>query len=306
MHKNKNNAQLGEMNPKVDYAFKLIFGDSQYPEITKSLLNSILTLPSGQKIVDVKINSPNIDRRFKDDKYSIMDIYAIANDSTLINVEMQMINRDDMIERTLYYMSRMIAGQLKSGKNYRSLRQTVCINFVDFELFDDNKYAHNEFCYRTERNDLLTNLTQIHFIELPKAEKGGIIENEMLQKWVKFINNPSSEEVKMFISEYAEIGEAKKILSIANLTNKIRDLYYAREDARREKASWEEHKKNFVKNLLEKESKKILEQGIAEGIAEGSHAAKLETARRMISQKYDLNTIADLTTLSIEEIQKLK
>ena len=119
MHKKQNNAQLGEMNPKVDYAFKLIFGDSQYPEITKSLLNSILTLPNGQKIVDVKINSPNIDRRFKDDKYSIMDIYAIANDSTLINVEMQMINRDDMIERTLYYMSRMIAGQLKSGKNYR-------------------------------------------------------------------------------------------------------------------------------------------------------------------------------------------
>ena len=129
--KKRINAPLGEMNPKVDYAFKLIFGDSQYPEITKSLLNSILTLPNGQKIVDVKIKSPNIDRRFKDDKYSIMDIYAIANDSTLINVEMQMINRDDMIERTLYYMSRMIAGQLKSGKNYRSLRQTVCINFVD-------------------------------------------------------------------------------------------------------------------------------------------------------------------------------
>ena len=71
MHKKQNNAQLGEMNPKVDYAFKLIFGDSQYPEITKSLLNSILTLPNGQKIVDVKIKSPNIDRRFKDDKMRI-------------------------------------------------------------------------------------------------------------------------------------------------------------------------------------------------------------------------------------------
>ena len=46
-------------------------------------------------------------------------------------------------------------------------------------------------------------------------------------------------------------------------------------------------------------------RGLKQGIAEGSHAANLETARRMISQNYDINTIADLTTLSVEEIQKL-
>ena len=71
MHKNKNNARLGEMNPKVDYAFKLIFGNKEYPEITKSLLNSIISLPDGQKIADVTIANPNIDRRYKDDKMRI-------------------------------------------------------------------------------------------------------------------------------------------------------------------------------------------------------------------------------------------
>ncbi|MBR6060625.1 MAG: PD-(D/E)XK nuclease family transposase, partial [Spirochaetales bacterium] len=144
--------------------------------------------------------------------------------------------------------------------------------------------------------------SQIHFIELPKAEKGGIIENEMLQKWVKFINNPSSEEVKMFINEYLEIGEAKKILSIANLTNKIRDMYYAREDARREKASWEEHKKNFVKNLIEKETKKVLEQGFAEG----SHAKAVETARNFLRMGLSKEQVAQGTGLSLSEIQNLK
>ena len=290
------------MNPKVDYAFKLIFGNKEYPEITKSLLNSIISLPDGQKIVDVTIANPNIDRRYKDDKYSIMDIFAVTNNNILINIEMQMINRDDMIPRTLHYMSRIIAGQLKSGKNYGSLKQTICINFVDFELFNGNKYAHNEFSYRTARGDLLTNLSQIHFIELPKAEKGGIIKNEMLQKWVKFINNPSSEEVKMFSSEYLEIGEAKKILSISNLTSKIRDMYYAREDARREKASWEEHKKNFVKNLLEKGKKEIFEKGIAEG----SHAAKLETAANLKKMGMPHNQISEATGLSLSEIQELE
>ena len=105
----------------------------------------------------------------------------------------------------------------------------------------------------------------------------------------------------MFISEYAEIGEAKKILSIANLTNKIRDMYYAREDARREKASWEEHKKNFVKNLIEKSKT----EGRKEGIAEGSHAKAVETARNGLKLGLSTEQIQILTGLPLPEIQEL-
>ena len=97
----------------------------------------------------------------------------------------------------------------------------------------------------------------------------------------------------MFVSEYAEIGEAKKILSIASLKNKIRDLYYAREDARREKASWEEHKENFVKNLLEKSKR------------EGSHSANLKTAANLKRMGMSYDQISEATGLSVEEIQNI-
>ena len=113
MYKKQNNAHLGEMNPKVDIAFKQVFGNPDYPEITKSLLNSVLSLPDGQKIVDVQMKNPNILQRHSDDKYSIMDIRAIANNNIEINIEMQMINKNDMIERSLHYMSRIMAEQLK-------------------------------------------------------------------------------------------------------------------------------------------------------------------------------------------------
>ncbi len=109
----------------------------------------------------------------------------------------------------------------------------------------------------------------------------------------------------MFISEYAEIGEAKKILSIANLKNKIRDLYYAREDARRERASWEEYKENFVKNLLEKSKKEGLKEGIEQGIAEGEHRNAIETARNFLQMGLSKEQVAQGTGLALEEIQKL-
>ena len=82
-----NNANLGYMNPKVDFAFKYVFGNPDYPEITISLINSVLSLPPDKQIAKVEIANPTLDRRTVDDKYSIMDIRAIANDNTHINID---------------------------------------------------------------------------------------------------------------------------------------------------------------------------------------------------------------------------
>jgi predicted transposase/invertase (TIGR01784 family) len=289
MNKNKNNARLGEMNPKVDYAFKLIFGNKEYPEITKSLLNSIISLPDGQKIVDVTIANPNIDRRYKDDKYSIMDIFAVTNNNILINIEMQIANKGDMIPRTLHYMSRMISDQLKSGMPYSELQQAICINFLDFELFHSNKNIHNVFRYRNENNEILTNLTQIHFVELPKIKKDGIIDNEMLKNWVNFINDPKSKEVDMLICEHAEINKARNILSMSNLKQRILQKYYDRQDRLLEKNSWEAYGKR------QKEA----------DFAEGSHSKAVETARYMITAGESIDKICKYTGLSSDEISHI-
>ena len=174
--KKRTNTPLDYMNPKVDFAFKYVFGNPDYPEITISLLNAVLSLPPDKQIVKVRIANPTLGRRTQDDKYSVMDIRAIANDNTHINIEMQIANKGDMIPRTLHYMSRMISDQLKSGMPYSELQQAICINFLDFELFHSNKNIHNVFRYRNENNEILTNLTQIHFVELPKIKKDGIIK----------------------------------------------------------------------------------------------------------------------------------
>ena len=46
-------------------------------------------------------------------------------------------------------------------------------------------------------------------------------------------------------------------------------------------------------------------KGHAEGLAEGRVEEKLENARRMKSKGYPLDDIADITGLTIEEIEKL-
>ncbi len=102
----------------------------------------------------------------------------------------------------------------------------------------------------------------------------------------------------MLVGEYSEIKKARNILSLANLKNKIRNMYYAREEAKLEKASWE----GMKKRMLQKMKNEIMEQGIAEG----THSAKLETARTMLLDGEPLDKISRYTGLSVAELQELE
>ena len=48
-----------------------------------------------------------------------------------------------------------------------------------------------------------------------------------------------------------------------------------------------------------------LEQGVKQGIMQGSKREKIEIARAMLNKKMNIETISEITGLSIEEIQKI-
>ena len=62
---------------------------------------------------------------------------------------------------------------------------------------------------------------------------------------------------------------------------------------------------NDYLNTVNSAEKKGHAEGLAEGRAEGRVEEKLENARRMKSKGYPLDDIADITGLTIEEIEKL-
>ena len=109
------------MDVKVDFVFKRIFGNEKHPNILISFLNSVFGYSETDKkrIVKVKIENPNIEKEDLEDKYSILDIKATANDNTLLNIEIQVRNPLNMIERTLYYCCKLISNQLVEGENYK-------------------------------------------------------------------------------------------------------------------------------------------------------------------------------------------
>jgi predicted transposase/invertase (TIGR01784 family) len=276
------------MNPKVDFVFKSIFGNEKYPEILISFLNAVLNPPEEKKIIKVKIENPNIDKMDIEDKYSILDILATANDNTKIDIEIQIKNNYDMIPRTIYYLSKLIEGQMKEGEDYNRILKSITINIVDFELLKSNKRVHNSFLFiEKDTGEVLTDLAEIHFIELPKLKIEDINTEDLLNDWLLFIENPESEAIEMLKTKIKEIGSAKKVLEVLSLDKEARMVYESRQKALKDKIS--------AINTAEK-------RGREEGIKEG----KIEMAKEMLKDGENIDKIIKYTKLTKKEIEELK
>lgn len=276
------------LNPQIDFVFKKIFGTEKNKPILINFLNAVIkpTTP----IKDVEIKNNDIDKDFIEDKFSRLDVKATTSNKEHINIEIQVKNEYNMIQRTLYYWSKMYSEQIQNRDNYSKLERSVCINILNFKYLKNEKY-HN--AYRLKEmtsNEELTDLQEIHFIELPKFNEIGnkeYVENvekmDALEKWLEFLIEPESNTVRQLELSNEEIKLAKSELYRLSMDSKEREQYNMREKAIYDRIS-------------------ALENAEAKGKVEG----KLEVAKKLLMSNVDINIIISSTGLNKEEILKLE
>ncbi|MDZ4627297.1 Rpn family recombination-promoting nuclease/putative transposase, partial [Bacillus cereus] len=92
------------------------------------------------------------------------------NSGIKINIEIQVRDKKDMIERSLFYWSGMYYSQMTQGMKYTELRQTICINIVDFILFPEEQEFHSINTVMNKKSKrIITENMQLHFLEIPKV-----------------------------------------------------------------------------------------------------------------------------------------
>lgn len=98
------------LSPKLDIVFQAIFGEVGNEAITKKFLQSILQT----KISEIELNvNPILRRQYQNDKLGILDILAKINEIENCNIEVQVIEQKSIIERILYYWSKLYIRELK-------------------------------------------------------------------------------------------------------------------------------------------------------------------------------------------------
>ncbi len=119
------------LSPKLDVVFQALFGEVGNERITKEFLEAILE----RKIKEVDLSGNIVLRREnKDDKMGVLDVLAKINDNEYVNIEMQVADKDNLLERILYYWARVYTRNIKKSEDYIELKKTIEILIVDFEI----------------------------------------------------------------------------------------------------------------------------------------------------------------------------
>lgn len=278
------------LNPKIDFVFKKIFGSEEHPEILISFLNAVLK--PQKPIVSVEIKNSDLEKEYIEDKFSRLDVKALTSNKEIINIEIQLKNEYNMIQRSLYYWSKLYEEQLSEGDRYDKLSRTVCINILDFKYLKNDRFHNGYRLKEIETNEELTDLQEIHFIEIPKLKRFESTEEivDLLEGWVEFLRDPESEVIRKLEMSNKEIREAKDELYRLSRNSKERELYYLREKSLRDEIS-------ALANAEEKGLKEGLKQGLLEG--------KLESARSLLDILDD-DTIATKLNIDVDIIKKLR
>ncbi|GHV87846.1 transposase [Spirochaetia bacterium] len=220
------------------------------------------------------------------DKASLLDVRAKAVGGTKANIEVQLKNLGNMDKRSLFYWSRDYTLSLAGGDDYEKLPNVIAINIVNFEYLKTKGY-HATFHLRedTERDYILTEALEIHFIDMVKFRRLGQkdIKNDSLQRWLTWLDKDSPDEViKEAMSMDAAIQRANERMDFVSQDKEALHAYHMRQMALSDWTSGVNH---------------AFKTGKAEG--------KVEIAREMKADGVSMSQIVKFTHLSEDEIVRL-
>ena len=236
---------ITHIDPKVDYAFKRVFGTEQNVPILIDILQAILDPPPGQRILSLELLNPFHEKETANDKLSVVDIKVRDQDGRLYNVEMQIFAAAMFPQRVLYYWANLYGSQLAKGESYEKLHKTVSISIVNNVLLPTVPKHHSVFQLRelTDPSTLFCELQEMHVIELRKFTKTLEQLATPLDVWCYFLKNAADLDTDNLPDALS--GPAMKlaieVLKMISQTDLERERYLERERAERDELSLREY-----------------------------------------------------------------
>lgn len=281
-----------KVNPRVDLAFKKIFGVEENKDLLISLINSIVS--ETDQIIDVTLLNPYNPKNFKTDKLPILDIKAKSESGKRYNIEIQVTDEADYDKRALYYWAKMYTEQLKEGSDYSELNKTIGIHILNFTSITDTNEYHNAFQLKEIKNGLLYfKDIELHTIELNKFAKN--LKEELsdivkkvknaLDIWLAFLtrNDLLNKDNLPKELDNKDLKKALTVLEVMNFSEEERSAY-------EDRLKWLRIEANTLKKARD----------------DAKAERNIAIAKEMLIDKEPIEKIVKYTKLSKEEIEKLK
>ena len=208
------------IDPKIDFAFKKIFGSSDSKDILINFLNAILyeaqPLIEDLEIIDSQSENPTLGVQ-----ETRLDVKATISGDRIALVEIQLISVPSFGNRVLYNAAKSYSQQLTGKDRYERLKTVISVKIADFEMFENQPEFMSRFVFQEKEQQFECPDTEIElvFIELPKFSKELAALETTADLWIYFIKNTSTlETVPETMSAVPEIQKAFRIAREDNFT----------------------------------------------------------------------------------------
>ena len=118
------------LKPKNDIVFQSLFTQKN-ERITKNFISAIME----ENITKIEINTEKeLYRERPEDKLGILDLEVEINNKEKVDIEVQLIDRKNLVERMLFYFSKLYASTIDKGDDYLKGKRVAIIAIIDYKL----------------------------------------------------------------------------------------------------------------------------------------------------------------------------
>lgn len=203
-----------------DYMFRAVLQSNN--KVLRGLVCSLLHLEEDE-IVSVAVTNPIVLGDDIKDKEFRLDVNVLLNDSTLINLEMQVANRLNWCERSVAYLCRSF-DNLEHGQDYSVAKPVIHIGFLDYTLFPEHPKFYDTYKllsihdHEKYSDSLSLGVVDLSRIELATEED----RRYHIDSWARLFKAAIWEEIQMSASINEYLQEAANTLYALNADEEVR------------------------------------------------------------------------------------
>ena len=278
-----------KINPRVDFAFKKLFGSEENKDLLISLINAIVS--EQEQVVEVELKNPYNLADYQAGKMSILDIKAKSENGRWFNVEMQISEDYNFDKRAIYYWAKLVTEQLSEGRMFNELKKTISINILDFNFIPQTQDVHS--CYKiintaTGKDDKLHDIFELHYIELRKFTKSYQQISTALDRWSTFLTSADKLDKNHVPDELAvDASIVKAISAVDRMFDEEERLVY---EIRMQSLA-------DVESKIASAEEKGIEKGMKKGKQEGRQEGQSQLLQRLLIKRF-----GQLPTWAVERL----
>ena len=292
-----------------DYAIKYLLKDKGDYEIVEGFISALFASEGYSPVKITALLDSESNKESKDLKSSIADLVVADEEGNNYIVEIDRAHTDMFLNKAVLNISRLIVDNIGAGQNYFQIKKVFHINLLYFPFHNSQSPLHHGKVIFHEIDH--TNPIDVHLVDrrmhiydahnvFPEYFIVSIplfddVIKEEIHEWLYLMKH--SEVKKGFKSPYMEkVSKRLDILEMSPKERKVYDTYIM--DAMK--------KRDYIVSAEAKGLEKGRKEGQQEGMLEGMEKEKINTARNMLADNFDIEVIARITSLSIDQIKQLQ